>query len=283
MFLAMSVKHLTKKILALLIIITFLHPVFAGNTGVKTGVSVPGHMKKSEPPVSSKKFFALDVKPGDKLGNIFTRTISYKGDAFAEVVYRVGGTGIYTVVDNNPAKPVFNGVFRYDGQPESKGKVEISDSGKTSSYNGNSSANTDGSGLLYNALIWGTPPEKIKKGDTWHVTIPQAWELGGPGTQTVTVVAIDNLNNTITLKREGTSEGFYDNDAKRIGVTKDGKQLAVDIVPGTSHWVGFTTFKNGLVMSDELLVSRPVTLTAPNVKLDAVEREYILLNAMPVS
>src|SRR6202007_1877946 len=102
----------------------------------------------------------LNIKKGEKLGNIFTRTISYKSktDSFTEVAYRVGGTGIYTVLDNNPAKPVFDGVFRYDGRPESHGRVEISDNGKTNVYNGKSYVNTDGSGLMYNSFIWGTPP-----------------------------------------------------------------------------------------------------------------------------
>ena len=240
-------------------------------------------VKKLKEGADSKKFFTLKVNIGDKLGNVFTRTISYQGDGFTELVSRVGGTGVYTVVDANPIKPVFDGVFRYDGRPESKGRVEITDTGKTSSYNGNRSANTDGSGVMFNPLIWGSPPDKIKKGDTWTVNIPIAWELGGAGAQTVTVISIDESNNTVMLKREGNSEGFYDNDIKQVTINKDGKTVSVAITPGTSHWVGYTTFKNGLVISDELLVSRPVTLTAENLKLNAFEREYILLNAMPVS
>jgi hypothetical protein len=242
-------------------------------------------IKKAISYTDSRKFFTLKVKNGEKLGNIFSRTISYKSktDSFPEVSYRASGTGIYTVLDNDPEKPVFDGVFKYDGRPESKGKVEISNFGKTQVYNGKSATNTDGSGLLYNSFTWGIPPEKIKSGDTWKVNIPEPWELGGPGTQTVTVIATDEKNNTVTLKREGTSEGFYDNDAKKIGIVKDGKTIKVNVIPGQSHWVGYTIFRNGLVISDELLVTRPVTLSAESLKYDAIEREYILLNAMPVS
>jgi len=243
----------------------------------KSGSDISGHR------VSSKKFFSLNVKQGDKLGNIFSRTISYKGDGFTELVFRAGGTGVYTVVDNNPARPVFEGVFRYDGRPESNYRVEVSDDGKTISYNGKSSANTDASGVLFNALIWGTPPDKIGVGDTWTVNIPQAWELGGAGQQKITVLGIDESNNTVYLMREGSSDGFYDNDAKQVSVNKDGKATRMDVIPGNSHWVGYTTFKNGFVISDELLVTRSIKLTADNVKVDAFEREYILLNAMPVS
>jgi len=173
-------------------------------------------IKKADHRTNSEKFFKLQVKQGEMLGNIFTRTISYNGDGFPEVVSRNGGTGIYTVIDNNPLKPVFDGVLHYDGRPESKGRVEISDTGKTNIFNGKSYLNTDGSGVMFNSLIRGNPPGKIA------------------------------------------------------------------VTPDTSHWIGYTMFKNGLVISDELLVSRPVTLTADNLKFDAVERKYILLNAMPV-
>jgi hypothetical protein len=243
----------------------------------------PHKIKTRDHLIDSKKIFTLNVKNGEKLGNIFSRTISYKSktDSFAEVVSRVSGTGIYTVLNSDPQKPAFNGEFRYDGRPESHGSVEIRDEGKTNIYNGKPYTNTDGSGLMYNSLIWGTPPDKIKSGDTWTVTIPQPWELGGSGTQTITVLDIDEKNNTIMLKREGTSEGFYDHDAKNVGIIKDGKTIKMDITPGQSHWIGYTIFKNGLVISDELLVTRPVTLTSDNFKFEALEREYILLNAMP--
>lgn len=234
--------------------------------------------------IDSKKFFTLNVKNGEKLGNIFSRAISYKSktDSFTEAVSRVSGTAVYTVLDNSPVKPGFEISYRYDGRPDGNGKVEISDDGKTNTFNGKSSINTDGSGLLYNSFIWGTAPDKIKSGDTWTVMIPQEWELGGAGKQTVTVMDMDEKHNTVTLKREGTSEGFYDNDTKQIGITKNGKTIKADITPGQSHWVGYTIFKNGLVISDELLVTRPVTLTSEGSKFEASEREYFLLNAMPV-
>ena len=269
-------KHATKKPLACAILFTI---VYFAATGLAQ--ATPGKNKyKGEQPVDSKIFFGLHVKNGEKIGNIFTRTVSYKGDSFPEVAYRAGGTGVYTVLDNDPMKPVFDGVFRYDGRPESKCRVEMSDMGKMSGCNSKPSLNTDRSGVVFNSLIWGTPPAKIKKGDTWTVTIPQAWELGGAGTQTVTVLDIDEKNNTVRLKREGNSEGYYDNDPKQIYITREGKNLIVNVTPGSSHWVGYTTFKNGLVISDELMASRPVTLSTDGLKFEGFEREYILLNEM---
>jgi hypothetical protein len=232
---------------------------------------------------SSDDFFRLNTTVGEKLGNIFTRTISYKSDDFTEIVFRAGGTGIYTVTKNDPAAPEFDGIFRYDGRPESHYKVIMTDGGKTVSYNGKVSTNTDGSGVLYNSLIWGKPPVKIRKGDSWQVTIPGPWELGGSGSQTITVVEIDPTNHTVMLKREGNASGFYDNDARQLSITKDGKPLKMNVMPGTTHWLGYTTFKGGRVISDELLSTRNVTLTSDSLKYTAQQREYILLNAMPVT
>lgn len=231
---------------------------------------------------NSAAFFKPVFKNGEKLGNVFSRTISYKGSGFPEIAQRVGGTAVYTVLDNNPLQPVFTCAYRYDGRPEGSSKLIVSDQGRTYNYDGNAAANTDASGVMFNPFIWGTPPEKIHAGSTWQVNIPKAWELGGAGIQTVRVVRIDEENQVVTLLREGSSEGFYDNDARQINVPKEGKNVKMDITPGTSHWIGYTTFKNGLVISDELLVTRPVTLVSGDAKFEGQQREYILLNAMPV-
>jgi hypothetical protein len=232
---------------------------------------------------NSDDFFKLKTTVGQKLGNIFSRTISYKSADFSEQVFRAAGTGIYIVTKADPTAPEFEGTFRYDGRPESHSKVIMTDWGKTVNYDGTASTNTDGSGVLYNSLIWGKPPVKIGKGDTWQVTISQPWELGGPGVQTVTVIDIDAANHTVRLKREGSGDGFYDGDKHELTITKDGKQIKMDIAPDTTHWIGYTTFQNGLVISDELMSTRDVTLLGDSTKFNARQREYILLNAMPVN
>ncbi len=232
---------------------------------------------------NSADFFKLKIAVGQKLGNIFSRTISYKSADFPEQVFRAAGTGIYTVTKADPIAPEFDGVFRYDGRPESHSKVIMTDWGKTVNYDGTVSTNTDGSGVLYNSLIWGKPPVKIAKGDSWQVTISQAWELGGPGMQTVTVIDIDAASHTVRLKREGNGDGFYDGDKHQLSITKDGNLMKMDVTPGTTHWIGYTTFQNGLVISDELMSTRDVTLSTDSAKFSAQQREYILLNAMPAN
>jgi len=234
--------------------------------------------------VASSQFFALKMQVGDQLGNIFSRTISYKGDSFPEVALRVSGTGIYKVTNNDAENPVFEGWFRYDGRPESHyNNIKVTDRGSYMGYDAKATLNTDASGVMYNSFIWGTPPATIKTGDTWTVDIPGAWELGGPGRQTITVMDIDEKNSVIRLKREGSAEGYFDNDYKQVSITKNGAPLKMTLTPGAAHWIGYTSFKNGLVISDELMVSRPVILTAGEMKYTATQREYILLNEMPVS
>jgi hypothetical protein len=222
------------------------------------------------------------LRIGETLSNIFSRTISYKPESADEAVWRASGTAIYTVVDNSPANLSLDGQFRYDGRPQSTGKTVIKDSGKTLCYKDKCGLNTDASGLLYNPFLWGNPNGALKTGATWNVSLTEPWELGPPGQETVTVMSVDPVNHSVTLKREGSGEGFFADDAKQIHVNKEGKPYLVDVVPGKSHWTGYTTFREGVVISDELLVDRSVTLVSKELgSIPTAQREYILLNAMP--
>jgi hypothetical protein len=166
--------------------------------------------------ISSDWYFKPEFKKGEVLGNIYSRAIAYSGDGFADLVQRVSGSSTYTVIDDNYLKPVFTETDLYDGRPESKGTSTIKRSGK-GSYNEHTFTNTSASGLLYSELAWGKLPAAVHEGDSWKVEIKQPWELGGPGIQTVSVMQIDEKHHTIMLKRQGSSEGFYDFDAKQLG------------------------------------------------------------------
>jgi hypothetical protein len=97
-------------------------------------------------------------------------------------------------------------------------------------------------------------------------------------------MSADPSNHSVTLKRDGTGEGFFADEKKQVSVIRDGKTYTADIVPGRSHWVGYTTFREGVVISDELLTVRSVTLTSKELgSVAALEREYILLNQMPTA
>ncbi|MEP6613988.1 MAG: hypothetical protein ABJA76_18930 [Mucilaginibacter sp.] len=248
-----------------------------------TGIS--GYQANCQPSaknVNATPFFALNLKKGEKLANIYSRAIAFASDDFAPLVFRVSGTSYYEVLDDNPTKPKFNETDLYDGRPAGTGVSQIGLDGK-GTYEGKEFTNTSASGLLYTTLVWGTAPASLKEGDTWAADITVPWELGGAGKQTITVISIDANHNTITLKRDGNSEGYFDHDMKQLEVTlKDGKKVKMNLTPGTATWTGYTTFKNGIVLADELLVTRPVTLTTDSLHFTASQREYILLNAMPV-
>jgi hypothetical protein len=223
------------------------------------------------------------VQPGQKLGNVFSRAIAYKADGVDDVVRRVSGTAEYVVSESSADEIAVDGTFLYDGRPEAKGKTEFKDQGRVSCWDGKCATATDASGLLYNAGVWGSPPSSLRKGTSWEVVIAEPWELGPAGKETVTVLALDPAEHSVTLQREGTGEGFFDNDAKQVHLTKDGKSYTADVSPGRAQWRGFTTFREGVVISDELLVERPVTLTSKELgSIAGMERQYILLNAMPL-
>nr|WP_295867361.1 hypothetical protein [uncultured Chitinophaga sp.] len=230
---------------------------------------------------TTSSFLSPSLSKGDTLANMYSRTIAMTGDGFAPLVLRISGSSTYQVTDNHPTRPVFTETDLYDGRPKASAAAVIGLDGNNS-WQDKPYANTSASGLLYNALIWGQAPAQLREGDSWKHTISVPWELGGPGTQTVTVVALDQRHQTVTLKREGFSEGFYDNDAQQMDITTtEGKKLRVGVKPGTSHWTGYTTFRQGVVISDALLVTRPVLLSAGEQHFSGQQRQYILLNAMP--
>ena len=231
---------------------------------------------------SSSLYLQPRVQLGQKLGNIFSRTTAYKADNIDDTVRRISGTADYVVTESSPERIIVGGVFQYDGRPESKGKTEIKDHGRVLCWEGNCAAAVDASGLLYNPNLWGVPPGLLRKGTQWPVVITQPWELGPPGNETVTVISLDPADHTVTLQREGTGNGFFDNDARQLHLTRNGNTYIADVFPGASHWIGYATFREGLVISDELLVERPVILSSKELgTVKGTERQYILLNAMP--
>lgn len=232
----------------------------------------------------ARAYLTPKLQVGEVLGNVFSRTVSYTPEGADEYVWRASGTGIYTVADNSPADLVLDGVFRYDGRPQSTGKTEIKDGGKTLCYKSKCNSNNDASGPLYNPFLWGEAKGPLREGTTWEVSIGEPWELGPSAKQTITVTSIDAKNHAVTLKREGNGEGFFADEAKQIQIKKDGKVYLVDVVPGKAHWVGSTTFRQGIVINDELLTERQLTLNSKELgSIPASQREYILLNAMPAA
>jgi hypothetical protein len=237
---------------------------------------------RTQEPVSAEDYLNPKLQPGATYSNVFSLAISYKADGIDEMVRRVSGTESYKVVSAVPDDFMFEERGRYDGHPESTGKSEIKDHGRTVCYESKCRTYTDGSGLLYNALLWGEPKGELHPGMSWTVTIAQPWELGPAGEQTVTVESVDPATHTVMLKREGAAEGWSLADKKQISASKGDQKFTADVAPGKAHWSGYTVFREGVVISDELLMERPVKLSAKETgTLDGVQRAYFLLNAMP--
>lgn len=227
-------------------------------------------------------YFTPHTAPGEQFGTVFSIARSIKGDGFDELVGRNGGAAVDTAISDRADTLTFSAIARYDGQPDLHGIDELSNHGKTDCFSGMCRTYTDASGLIYNELLWGKPPSTIKVGATWTVDIRQRWEMGPPAEQRITVVRIDPVARMVTLLREGQGTGLRLGESNQIPIKKDGKTYQVDVVPGPSHWKGYTTFRAGFVDSDELVVERPLILVSKELgKLKASEHMYMLLNAMP--
>lgn len=221
-------------------------------------------------------------RAGASLGNVFSRTVDVQAPGFDEAVHRVSGTATYRVTDTATAPPHLRIDYRYDGRPAGSGTVMLPDGGATHCYDGKCAPNTDASGLAYNPRLWGRAPATLKPGQHWTVDIAGPWELGPAGRQTVTVVALDPASHTVTLEREGSGDGAWLGDAAPLALIRNGRSYPVTRQGGRTHWQGYTTFRDGIVLSDELVSTRTVTLASPQLgRIQAAERQYILLNAVP--
>lgn len=220
---------------------------------------------------------------GDTLCVVFSRTISFKVDGYADYVRRISGTASFVVLDTTANHLRFDNQYRFDGLLEGREPIEIRDGGRSQcDSSGACTPITDATGLLYNPLQWGDPPAQLHDGATWTVQIAEPWELGPAGTQRVTARHVDPTSNTVTLEREGQGDGAYAGDRLQIPlVSKDSVSTPVTVTPGRSHWIGYTTFQRGRVMSDEIVVERPITVTSDKIgRISGVERQYIVFNAM---
>jgi hypothetical protein len=232
---------------------------------------------------SSASYFRLQLKKGETYTDVFSKTVSIRGKGFKEIVSRISGSGSYTVLDTNPDDPVFYSPYRYDGYAEGAAKVEIRGGGTTVCSQGKCTVDAESSGLAFNPLLWGMPPQDLKPGMTWQIKITRPWELGPPGTETVRVVSLDPVNHVVMLDRQGSGSGESDSeDAHAAHITVGGTTDVAKIVPGPSHWSGQTVFQHGIILSDVILIERPVTLVSKLGTFHGMEREYTLLNAMPL-
>lgn len=96
------------------------------------------------------------------------------------------------------------------------------------------------------------------------------------------MIAQDPSNRRVILLREGSGEGAYLDDKLTTTPVRDSHTYSVAVQPGRSRCFGCTTFRAGVVDSDELMAERQVILVSDQLgRTPASQREYILLNAMP--
>jgi hypothetical protein len=88
------------------------------------------------------------------------------------------------------------------------------------------------------------------------------------------------FSGTVAYQGDGFAPVVQRVSGTGVYTVVDGEKVKMDIVPGRSTWSGYTTFKNHIIISDELLVTRPISLKNDSLNFSARQREYILLNAM---
>lgn len=230
--------------------------------------------------VDASRCLETRMEVSQRIGNVFSRTLAFQVNGFDPLVFRNSGTGIYKVERVTSEEIVTNSTFLYDGRPASTGETTIKDGGRTICWKGKCSTATDASGVSINPLLWGTPKGKLHAGQSWEVTINVPWELGPPGRETVKVISVDPSNDTVTLERTGEGDGESVNEIKQLHLVKDRKTYAVEASAGRTKWDGLTTFRRGVILSDVLLVERPITVSSKELgQSSGIERQYILLNA----
>ena len=215
---------------------------------------------------AAPNYFQMDLRPNDRIENVFSRSIS------SPIRSRlVAGFGTYRVRDVRAGTVDFDGTYGYYGRKSGRysgGMQQRSDAfyWLTGSKE---QKDTDASGPTFNPWLWGTPPSTIQAGATWTARLPQPWEAGPPGAQTVRVLSIDPANDRIVLQRTGSGVGAprYEKLTPINGVTPS---------YGTNTWSGVTVIRRGLIESDALVVRRqiivPSTKTRPQHTFTEIEQ-----------
>ena len=255
--------------------------VLAASAALLLTVAVSAHADPSD------AYLKPALKSGEQLADVFSKAVSIQGTGFDEYVKRVSGSADYTVSGVAGDGITFSSDYRYDGLGSGSGSYKAMSDGMTNCNKGKCSIDDETSGLLFNPLLWGPTPKDIHVGSSWTVHIAQSWEIGPPGTEEVRVVSLDPANGEITLAREGSGSGTSSDDEARaqsgkpVTITKDGKSIEVSVVPGATHWSGYTTIRKGVIVGDVIMVERHVTLVAKTgEKFEGEQRIYTLLNLL---
>ncbi|HEX3913426.1 MAG TPA: hypothetical protein VHW71_07965 [Steroidobacteraceae bacterium] len=96
----------------------------------------------------------------------------------------------------------------------------------------------------------------------------------------VTVVSLSNDGHEVTLRREGSGVGEGLDGKRTITIKRDGKDFAAKVQLLKTRWSGYSVYRDGILMSDELLTTSDVVAVAPGLaSIPGKARQYVLMNA----
>jgi hypothetical protein len=249
--------------------------VFRSLVAILVALSVQATRGNSDP------YFKPQLKKGEQYVDIYSKSIAVTGDGYDAIVRRFGGSSAYVVTDPSPSGLRFDETDLIDGRSPARGSLETRDGGNTNCYNGSCYVNRQTSGLMFIPLLWGTPPDNIHVGQTWTVKVDKAWEIGPAGVESVKVVSLEPTNHIAILQRDGRGTGPSQDDERGLPITVNGKSGHASVEAGPSHWTGQILIRAGIVLSDEILIERKVTLKSEFGTFSGDERVFTILSAAP--
>ena len=122
---------------------------------------------------------------------------------------------------------------------------------------------------------------QLQKRQIFADVFSKALEVRGEGFEPYSGRYSGTAAGIVTLEREGSGSGKSQDDERKLPITVKGKKLDATVKAGTSTWSGLTTLQHGLILNDEILIRRPVTLQTEAGSFSGEETEYTLLNLMP--
>lgn len=219
---------------------------------------------------------------GDTLATVLSYNVSFNAKGYDGIATHSSGTAAYVVTNPAPDSIAFHVTSVADGYGEFPAQVVYKPGRHVRCVDGACQDYTDASGVLYNPVMWGDAPSALCNGATWTVQLRMPWGVGPVGSQRVTVVRVDTTARVAWLRRDGAGTGAFAHDDDTLTLHKKGKAYRVRIVPGAATWTGYTIFRDGVVIADELIVDRQDVLVSPTLgRIQAHERQTMLFDATP--
>ncbi|HEX4299249.1 MAG TPA: hypothetical protein VH327_00105 [Gammaproteobacteria bacterium] len=228
-------------------------------------------------------YVTLQLQKGQVYATVFSKALEVRGEGFDDYTGRYSGTAAYKVLDPNPDRPEFDLKSPAFDKATYHVMLTLLEHGRQNCIEGKCEVDRETSGLTFNPLLWGMPAGELKVGQTWQLVVTEPWEIGPQGIETVSIVSLDPATGAATLRREGNGSGASQDDARKLSIVIKGRKLEATVTAGASHWSGLTTIQHGMILNDEILIRRSVTLQTEAGQFSAEETEYTLLNQMPTT